>query len=122
MLYNRLLFILFLLCTLCLLQTKVQAQKSNTYELIGTMIPEGMRPMTYKVVFEVQNNLIRGYTLSDIGGQYETKARIKGTFNPINRQIQFSESEIIYTNYKKSNQNLCMPSISGKLNVKQGKT
>lgn len=107
-------------CFLLFFSMALNAQAS--FEMLGTMIPDGQIPMTYKVVFDINNGIVKGYTLSDIGGKYETKARIKGTFDVKTKTITFTESEILYTQYKKGNNNFCMPSVSGKLITKKEKS
>jgi hypothetical protein len=61
----------------------------------------------YKVMFTEMNGTISGYSITDLGGKYETKTAIKGILNKKNGKITFNETKVISTKYKQDESNLC---------------
>jgi hypothetical protein len=53
----------------------------------------------YKVTFTELNGTISGYSITDLGGKYETKTAIKGILNKKNGNISFNETKVISTKY-----------------------
>jgi len=76
----------------------------------------------YKIVYEIDdNNIIKGYSISDIGGDAETKARINGTYNPHKKTLKFEEKNILSTKLKLSFNDFCLMSVAGKFDKKGDK-
>lgn len=99
-----------------ILQAKAQ---SAYYEFLGTVILEDNTMSTYKVVFTESNGIINGYSLEDIGGKNETKAKIVGTYRSKDGYIEFKEKDILYTHYKNDKANMCMATVTGKLRLQK---
>jgi hypothetical protein len=89
--------------------------EKKSYEFLGTIILQDQTMHSYKLVFTSDSGKIKGYSIEDIGGNFETKARISGTYQPATGSIQFKEQDILYTHYKNDKKNICMAIVSGKL-------
>ena len=82
--------------------------QTTNYEFIGSLLYNNMKEhVVYKVVFTEVNGAISGYSITDLGGKYETKTAIKGLLNKKNGKISFNETKIISTKYKQDESNLC---------------
>lgn len=69
----------------------------------------------YKIQFTDSNGVIKGYSLTDIGGANETKSAIRGTINKSNKEIIFDELNIVSTKSKSPKEDFCF--IHAKLRV-----
>ena len=72
----------------------------------------------YKVDFTIKKGVVRGYSISDIGGDNETKTEIYGSFDSQNNTISFKETKMIYTVSEISPNYFCYISFRGVLNDK----
>jgi len=82
--------------------------QTTNYEFIGSLLYNNMKEqIVYKVMFTEVNGAISGYSITDLGGKYETKTVIKGLLNKKNGKISFNETKIISTKYKQDESNLC---------------
>lgn len=84
----RILFIL-------ILGLQLTAQESNEY--IGAIRLNDSAMITYKVKFDINYDQVAGYSITDFGGDHETKSKLEGTYNPATREISFNEYDIVYT-------------------------
>jgi hypothetical protein len=84
----RILFILFI-------SLKLSAQASNEY--IGAIKLNDSAIITYKVKFDINYDEVVGYSITDFGGDHETKSKLKGSYNPSTRELSFNEYDIVYT-------------------------
>jgi hypothetical protein len=98
----------------------ISAQTSN-YEFLGSIILANNALYSYKLVFTESKGIIKGYSITDIGGKYETKTKIEGTFNRNSGKLSYTEKQLVYTQYNKSVSNLCYLNVSGKLQRKKNK-
>ncbi|MFT4806240.1 MAG: hypothetical protein ACJAZK_001841 [Psychroserpens sp.] len=85
----RILFILILGLQL------TSAQESSEY--IGAIKLNDSAIITYKVKFNINYDQVEGYSITDFGGDHETKSKLKGIYNPSTREISFNEYDIVYT-------------------------
>jgi hypothetical protein len=82
--------------------------QTANYEFIGSLLYNNMKDhIIYKVMFTEVNGTISGYSITDLGGKYETKTAIKGILNKKNGKITFNETKVISTKYKQDESNLC---------------
>ena len=95
-----------------------QASWAQEYEFIGLIMVNDTIPITYRLNFEVKDNIVTGTSLSDEQGNYETKSIIKGTY--IDHLFSFKETETLYTKASFENLDFCYISFNGdvKLNKK----
>ena len=92
-----------------------QEKKIFDYQLIGAVILESNQLLSYKIEFNSnKKGLIKGYSYTDIDGENETKSYIEGHYNSKNKDIQFKESEILYTKSKFLPEEFCFVSFKGK--------
>lgn len=71
--------------------------------------------ISYKIAFEIQNDSISGYSITDMGGQHETKSNIKGSYNEDTREFSFQESDIIYTKSPIIEDDFCFIHFKGRV-------
>lgn len=107
-------FIFFLFPTF-----SISAQQKT---LMGAIVIGNAEVMSYKVTYELNSkNLLSGYSVCDINGNEETKARITGYYNPKNKTLNFEEKSIISTKSKTPSDEFCLMKVNGKFEMKGGK-
>ena len=74
---------------------QVTAQEANEY--IGAIKLNDSAIITYKVKFDINYDQVEGYSITDFGGDHETKSKLRGSYNPSTRELSFNEYDIIYT-------------------------
>jgi hypothetical protein len=91
-----------------------QENKSFDYELVGALVLDSNQLISYKVEFNSnKNGFLEGYSYTDLSGENETKSYVRGYYNPKNRNIQFKESDILYTKSKFLPEEFCFISFNG---------
>lgn len=92
-----------------------QNTKPFDYELLGAIVLDESQIISYKVQFNLEsNNYIQGYSYTDLEGENETKSYIRGYYNEKNNNIQFTESDILYTKSEFLPEEFCYVSFKGK--------
>jgi hypothetical protein len=71
--------------------------------------------ITYKLNLIEKFGLISGHSITDIGGEHETKSSIKGFYNSKTNNLIFKEEEIIYTKSKITEYDFCFVHFDGSL-------
>lgn len=91
------------------------------YEYFGTVKLNGAKKsvITYRLVFSESNGSIKGYSVTDLGGNNETKNVIMGTYNKKTKTFSFKEDEILYTKSKFSNDMFCFINFIGKVKLSE---
>tara|TARA_R110002072_G_C7955914_1_gene533546 strand:- start:2687 stop:3544 length:858 start_codon:yes stop_codon:yes gene_type:complete len=93
----------------------LQKKEIFDYELLGALILDSNQLISYKIQFNSnEKGFIQGYSYTDLGGQDETKSYIRGYYNPKSKDIQFKESDILYTKSKSLPDEFCFVSFNGK--------
>ncbi len=87
----------FLTFVLLLLAMISDAQKTEHFNLIGLIVINDTFSMSYRVVLDIQNTLVSGYSITDFQGPDETKTSILGEYNYSSKSLKFSETELTYT-------------------------
>jgi hypothetical protein len=95
------LFVCFILC-LC---QSIFAQESNEY--LGGIKLNDTSLIPYKIKFVEKNGKIEGYSLTDFGGEHETKSVIIGKYDAAENLLSFQETKIIYTKSTISQDDFC---------------
>lgn len=99
-----------------------QISYSQIVELTGVAIIGNSQMSKYMIVYEMNDdNTIKGYSVSDIGGDSETKAKINGFFNPRKKTLRFEEKNIISSKLNLSFNDFCLMSVTGKFDKKNDK-
>lgn len=90
----------------------------SNYEFLGAIKLNGNDKalITYRLVFEENNGIINGYSVTDLDGIHETKNTISGTYDRKTKLLTFQEKDILYTKSKFSQASFCFINFSG--NVK----
>ena len=91
-----------------------QENKIFDYELVGALVLDSNQLISYKIEFNsYKNGFIEGYSYTDLSGENETKSYIRGYYNTKNKNIQFKESDILYTKSKFLPEEFCFVSFNG---------
>ncbi|WP_290696235.1 hypothetical protein [Lacinutrix sp.] len=69
----------------------------STYEYVGAIKLNDSSLITYQVKFTETKGEIIGHSITDVGGLHETKSNLYGKYNAVDKFIEFSEKDIIYT-------------------------
>lgn len=108
---------LLLLCLLC--HHFVTAQD---YVLVGSLSVAGGGSYTYKLQFKDSSGTIKGYSVTDIGGQHQTKSAITGTISESKKEFVFREVNIANTKSSVARDSFCFVHARLKLaGIKKGK-
>ncbi|TXG39440.1 hypothetical protein [Seonamhaeicola maritimus] len=69
------------------------------YEYVGGIVLSDTSKTTYsyKISFKVVNELVSGYSITNMGTEYETKTTISGNYNKQKKELLIRETGIIYT-------------------------
>ncbi|WAC02885.1 hypothetical protein N7U66_04450 [Lacinutrix neustonica] len=87
--------------------TVLFASAQQTHEFVGVIKLNDSSLISLKVVLIEQNNNISGFTLTDLGGEHETKTSIIGFYNEATNILDFKEVETIYTKSPVSEADFC---------------
>lgn len=111
------LFLLFLIFS-------IKGFSQQNYEYIGILKLKGNSNVliSYRLVFALNGNIIKGYSISDLAGENETKNEISGTYNRKDNMFSFKEQDIIYTKSKIPSTDFCLVNFAGKSNIEKEKS
>ncbi|MCA0131655.1 hypothetical protein [Winogradskyella alexanderae] len=79
----------------------------QTNKFLGFIKIQDTLVITYKLEFSENEGKISGYSLTDFGGEHETKSKIEGTYDHNKNMLAFKESELIYTKSTFSEADFC---------------
>lgn len=95
---------------------------SQKVELTGALIIGKSETTIYHISYKInKDNTITGYSVSDLNGTFETKAKISGIYNPRKKTLSFTEQSIISTKAKLAFNEFCLLSVKGKFIQKNNK-
>lgn len=108
---------LLILLTFFLYNLTVVSQ--NNYEFFGAIKLNGNDKtlITYRLVFEENNGKIKGYSVTDLDGNHETKNLIEGTYDKKEKLFSFKEKDILYTKSEFDESSFCFVNFSGKVKL-----
>ncbi|NMH25044.1 hypothetical protein [Flavobacterium solisilvae] len=91
----------------------------QNYEFFGALKLNGnvKEVITYRIVFTEINGNINGFSITDLGGNHETKNKIAGSYNKKTKEIKFKEEDILYTKSALSDNVFCFVNFSGKVKL-----
>jgi hypothetical protein len=95
--------VLFLLTTILFHYSYSQ----NNYEYFGAVILNDSTAITYKISISEKNGSIKGYSLTDLGGEHETRSNILGEYDKENKELNFRETGIVYTKSPVTQDDFC---------------
>lgn len=104
---------------LIFLSISFSTYSQNNYEFLGAIKLNGNDKtlITYRIVFEENKGVIKGYSVTDLDGAHETKNSISGTYDKKNKILTFKENDILYTKSKFSESSFCFVNFSGKVKL-----
>lgn len=73
------------------------AYSQSSDEFYGALRLSDSTVITYRINFTISKGSLKGYSITDLGGKYETKSEIIGTYNEKDNLISFKEISLIYT-------------------------
>ena len=86
----------------------------NEQEYLGIIKLNDSSFISYRLNILENNNIISGYSITDIGGDHETKSNISGEYNDKTNILSFKEVGIIYTKSEVSDYDFCYINFEGK--------
>jgi hypothetical protein len=90
--------------------------------LTGAIVVGKTEFMSYQVTYTLNdNNGLTGYSVCDLSGKEETKARITGVFNPKKKTLSFEEKSILSTRSATPIDEFCLMKVMGRFDKKAGK-
>ena len=69
----------------------------SKYEYFGGLVLNDSTRITYKLSLTESKGEIKGYSITDLGGLYETKSTVFGEYNKAKKELNFREVQTIYT-------------------------
>ncbi|MFH6769006.1 hypothetical protein V8G56_09685 [Gaetbulibacter aquiaggeris] len=79
----------------------------NAYEYMGLVMLNDSTTITYKISITEKNGSVKGYSLTDLGGEHETRSNILGEYDHVNNELNFRETSIIYTKSPVTQDDFC---------------
>ena len=67
------------------------------YNYVGGIKLNDTTVISYKVNFQVVGNKVKGYSVTDVGGEHETRSNIFGEYDFVKKILSFREAGIVYT-------------------------
>jgi hypothetical protein len=77
------------------------------FEYMGLIQLNDSTSITYKVALSELNGIVKGYSMTDLGGEHETRSSILGEYDKANNELNFRETNIIYTKSPVIQQDFC---------------
>jgi len=87
----------------------------NKQEYLGIIKLNDSSFISYKVNLTEKNGKISGYSVTDIGGNHETKSLLSGTYDKKKNLLKFNETTIIYTKSEVTTYDFCHVHFTGKV-------
>lgn len=98
-------------------------QQNYEFNYIGTLIINANKPITYSIHFNKFNNKVKGYSVTNIGNENETKSDLSGMYFKNDKSYQLIENSVIETKSKENISNFCFVRMElfekGKFNKKR---
>lgn len=85
----------------------------NQAEYFGAVIIDSIS-YTYKINISEVNGNVKGYSMTDLGGEHETRSNIFGEYDKINKELNFRETAIVYTKSPVSKDDFCFMNVTVK--------
>lgn len=95
------------------------SQSKSEFEFVGglKLNNDNNQVISYKVVFNNNQGIIKGYTVTDLGGEHETKNLISGSYDKKNKILKIKEIDIVYTKSKIQKSSFCYVNFNGKIDL-----
>ena len=83
------------------------AHSQEVNRFIGVIKVQDTLIISYKLNFIEMDGKVSGFSLTDFGGEHETKSKISGTYDNENKVLAFNEIALIYTKSIINQQDFC---------------
>ncbi|MFI0429434.1 hypothetical protein [Mariniflexile sp. HMF6888] len=93
----------------------------NQHEYFGAIILSDSISITCKINISEKDGEVKGYSLTDLGGEQETRSNIFGEYDKNKKELSFRETGIVYTKSPISQNDFCFMNVTIK-NFVFGKT
>ncbi|HSD06506.1 MAG TPA: hypothetical protein VLC96_04595, partial [Flavobacterium sp.] len=90
---------------------------SQEYEFTGLLKLNKTTIISYHLAFTERDGKISGQSITDLGGDNETKNKIEGFYNKKTNEFSFTEKNIIYSKSKIVTNDFCYLSYTSKLKL-----
>jgi hypothetical protein len=90
---------------------------SQEYEFTGLLKLNKTTIISYHLSFTERDGKIIGHSLTDLGGDNETKNKVEGFYNKKTNEFSFTEKDIIYSKSKIVTNDFCYLSYTSKLKL-----
>lgn len=92
-------------------------------EYVGAIKLNDTSLISYKIMFSETEGFLKGYSVTDLGGEHETKSYVSGYFDDDKNTLNFFESGIVYTKSPVTQNDFCYVHFDGALkNFKERQT
>ncbi len=93
-----------LLLILCIVSSSFS---QNKYEYVGGIKLNDSLVIPYRITFNENKGKVKGFSVTDLGSEHETRSNIFGEYNEKNKTLSFREVGIIYTKSPVSQNDFC---------------
>ena len=90
---------------------------SQEYEFTGLLKLNKSTIISYHLSFTERDGKISGYSITDLGGNNETKNKVEGFYNKKTNEFSFTEKNIIFSKSKIAKNDFCYLSYTSKLKL-----
>ncbi|WP_044398459.1 hypothetical protein [Lacinutrix sp. Hel_I_90] len=87
--------------------TLLFATAQESHEFVGVIKLNDSSLISLKIMLKAEEGKISGYTLTDLGGEHETKSSITGFYNEDDNVLVFKELATVYTKSPVSEADFC---------------
>ncbi|MGJ8685425.1 MAG: hypothetical protein ACSHWW_12420 [Nonlabens sp.] len=94
---------------------------AQDHEFLGFLKLPDSTFISYKVQFEENDGLIKGYSFSDMNGKHETKSAIVGRYDDKENKLEFREVSTVYSKSEITELDFCYVYFTGKTRKLNGK-
>ena len=97
----------------------INCYSQEKYEYFGTVKLNGNNKtvISYRLVFVENKGIVKGYSVTDLGGNNETKNAVSGSYNKKTKELNFKEESILYTKSTFTEDMFCFIHFSGKVKL-----
>jgi hypothetical protein len=93
-----------LLLILCVVSSSFS---QNKYEYVGGIKLNDSLVIPYRITFNENKGEVKGFSVTDLGSEHETRSNIFGEYNEKNKTLSFREVGIVYTKSPVSQNDFC---------------
>lgn len=97
------------------------AFSQSDFKYFGAIKLNDSSLITYKIVLKEHDGKVAGYSITDLGGEHETRSNIFGEYNHDTKTLSFRETDIVYTKSEVTTYDFCFVNTTIE-NFKFGKT